>query len=152
MREYSIGTTDPIFELGDVTASVNICFDIVDDQLMTESIWGGAEVIFAQSNNADFGRTDESLQQLAIARVRAIELGRSVVNISTVGTSAIILPDGSTLEQLETYTPGAMLADVPTSSVVTPAVLIGRAFEWFFSFSALAVLILGGLLARRRRA
>jgi len=53
---------------------------------------------------------------------------------------------------LETYTPGAMIADVPTSSVVTPAVVIGRAFEWFFSFSALAVLILGGLLARRRRA
>ncbi len=151
VREYSIGTTDPIFDLGDVTASVNICFDIVDDQLMTESILGGAEVIFAQSNNADFGRTDESLQQLAIARVRAIELGRSVVNISTVGTSAIILPDGRTLDQLATFTSGAMIADVPTSSVITPAVVIGRPLEWFFSFSGLAVLIFGGLLSRRRR-
>ena len=151
VREYTIGTTDPIFELGDVTASVNICFDIVDDQLMTESIRGGAQVIFAQSNNADFGRTDESLQQLAIARVRAIELGRSVVNISTVGTSAIILPDGSTLDQLATYTPGAMIADVPTSSVVTPAVMIGRGIEWLFSFSGLTAVILAGLLSRRKR-
>ena len=31
----------------------------------------------------------------AIARLRAIEAGRTVVNISTVGTSAIIAPDGT---------------------------------------------------------
>jgi apolipoprotein N-acyltransferase len=150
-REYTIGTTDPIFDLGKVRVAVNICFDIVDDELMKESIDGGAQVIFAQSNNADFGHTDESLQQLAIARVRAIELGRSVVNISTVGTSAIILPDGSTLDQLPTYTVGHMSADVPTSSTVTGAVVLGRQLEWLVSFSALAILLLGGVMGRRQR-
>lgn len=150
-REYTIGTTDPIFDLGGVLVAVNICFDIVDDELMKQSIDGGAQVIFAQSNNADFGHTDESVQQLAIARVRAMELGRSVVNISTVGTSAIILPDGSTLDQLPTYTAAHLIADVPTSSTVTGAVLVGRQLEWLVSFFALAVLILGGVLGRRRR-
>jgi apolipoprotein N-acyltransferase len=149
-REYSIGTTDAVFDLGEVTVGVNICFDIVDDQLMTESVRDGAQVIFAQSNNADFGRTDESLQQLAIARIRAMELGRSVVNISTVGTSAIILADGSTLQTLPWYTAGAMVETVPTSSFTTPAVLIGRQVEWLVSFFALAVLLLGGVMGRRR--
>ena len=150
-REYTIGTTDPVLDLGDIRIGVNICFDIVDDELMKQTIDGGAQVVFAQSNNADFGHTDESVQQLAIARVRAIELGRSVVNISTVGTSAIILPDGRTLEQLPTYTVGHMIADVPTSSTVTGAMVLGRQIEWMVSFGALAVLLLGGVLARRRR-
>jgi apolipoprotein N-acyltransferase len=149
-REYTIGTTDAVFDLGAVTVGVNICFDIVDDQLMAESVRDGAQVIFAQSNNADFGRTDESLQQLAIARIRAMELGRSVVNISTVGTSAIIRADGSTLAQLPWYTPGAMVENVPTSSITTPAVLLGRQLEWLVSFFALAVLLLGGIMGRRR--
>ena len=56
----------------------------------------GAEILLAPTNNADFGHTDESAQQLAIARLRAMETSRSLVNISTVGTSAIIAPDGST--------------------------------------------------------
>jgi apolipoprotein N-acyltransferase len=149
-REYTIGTTDPVLDLGDVLVGVNICFDIVDDELMTQTIDGGAQVIFAQSNNADFGHTDESVQQLAIARIRAIELGRSVVNISTVGTSAIILPDGTTLKQLPTYTVGHMIADVPTSSTVTGAVVLGRQVEWLVSFFSLAILLLSGLMGRRR--
>lgn len=150
-REYTPGVTDSVFDLGDVIVGVNICFDIVDDQLMTESVEDGAQVIFAQSNNADFGRTDESVQQLAIARVRALELGRSVVNISTVGTSAIMLADGSTLDQLEWYTPGSMVADVPTSSAITPAVAFGRQLEWLVSAFALLVLLLGGIYGRKKR-
>lgn len=150
-REYTPGVTDSVFDLGDVVAGVNICFDIVDDQLMTESVEDGAQVIFAQSNNADFGRTDESVQQLAIARVRALELGRSVVNISTVGTSAVMLADGTTIASLPWYTAGAMVVDVPTSSTVTPAVLLGRQLEWLVSGFGLAVLLLGAIAARRRR-
>jgi apolipoprotein N-acyltransferase len=119
--------------------------------VLTESVEQGAKVIFAQTNNADFGRTDESVQQLAIARIRAIELGRSVVNISTVGTSAIIHPDGSIVEQLQTHTPGAMIANVPLSSVTTPALLFGRQFEWFVSGLSLGALLLAGLNRRRRR-
>ena len=150
-REYTPGTTSPVFDLGAVKVAVNICFDIVDDALMTQSIDDGAEVLFAQSNNADFGRTDESVQQLAIARIRALETGRSVVNISTVGTSAVIAPDGSTLDSLPTYTAGAMVDDVPLRTGSTPAVLLGRGIELLVSGLGLAGLALGGLFARRRR-
>ena len=150
-REYTPGTTSPVFDLGAVKVAVNICFDVVDDALMTQSIDDGAEVLFAQSNNADFGRTDESVQQLAIARIRALETGRSVVNISTVGTSAVIAPDGSTLDSLPTYTAGAMVDDVPLRTGSTPAVLFGRGVELLVSGLGLAALVLGGILSRRRR-
>ncbi len=144
-REYTPGTTDVVFDVGGVLAGINICFDIVDDQILTESVEQGAQIIFASSNNADFGRTDESVQQLAVARIRAIELGRTVVNISTVGISAMIAPDGSTIARLPWYEPGTMVEAVPLSSTITPAVLLGRQVEWLVSALGLGALIVSAI-------
>ncbi len=140
-REYTPGTTDTVFDVNGVLAGIDICFDISDDTVMGDSVRSGAQLLIAQTNNADFGRTDESLQQLAIARIRALELGRSIVNISTVGTSAIIAPDGSTMDQLESYTASTMVEAVPLSSTITPAAQLGRFLEALFSAIGLAVLI-----------
>ena len=158
-RDYTPGISDAVVDLGGVIAGLNICFDIVDDQLMTETVEEGARVVFAQSNNADFGEvrdgeqyfTDESVQQLAIARIRALELSRSVVVISTVGTSAIIGPDGSTLASLPIYTLDGMVEDVPLSSAVTPAVRFGRGIEWLVSGLGLGALLVAAAASRRLR-
>ena len=154
-RDYSIGTRDNVFDINGIKAGIAICFDIADDQLVQEMVDDKAEIILAQTNNADFGRTDESVQQLAIARLRAIEAGRTVVNISTVGTSAIITPDGATLDSLPTWLPGAMVQTVPLSDTVTPAMVAGRGIEWLVSGLGLAGFVLcsvNALRARRNRA
>jgi apolipoprotein N-acyltransferase len=157
-REYTPGTTDAVLDLGSentdgrsVPAGIAICFDIVDDQLIREMVDQGAQLVLGQTNNADFGFTDESVQQLAIARIRAFETARTVVNISTVGTSAIIYPDGSVHHQLVWYEPGVMVDDVPLSTTMTPAVVGGRQIEWFVCFGALLVLGLAGLTSRPTR-
>lgn len=141
-RDYTKGTTDAIFDIDGVPVGITICFDITDDALAREYISDGAQIIFAQTNNADFGRTDENLQQLSIARIRAMETGRSVVNISTVGTSQIIGPDGSTLAAIPAYEPGSMVADVPLSRVLTPASLLGLGIELSLAGLGLAGLVL----------
>ena len=45
-----------------------------------------------QTNNATFGYTDETYQQQAMSRVRAVEHGREVLISSTSGVSAVIRP------------------------------------------------------------
>ncbi|WP_104082692.1 apolipoprotein N-acyltransferase [Cryobacterium sp. Y11] len=150
-RDYGIGSRDNIFDINGVLAGIAICFDIADDQLVHEMIDGHAQIILAQTNNADFGHTDESVQQLAIARLRAIEAGRTVVNISTVGSSAIITPDGQTLDSLPTFTAGAMVQTVPLSDTITPAMAVGRGVEWLVSGLGLAGLALCVIWAGRRR-
>ena len=157
-REYTPGTTDSVLDIGSektagrsVLAGIAICFDIVDDELMTGMVDEGAQLVLAQTNNADFGLTDESVQQLAMARIRAFELARSVVNISTVGTSAIIHPDGSVHHRLPVYQPGVMVDDVPLGTTTTPAVFGGRQVEWLVSFGGLLVLGLAGLQSRPAR-
>jgi apolipoprotein N-acyltransferase len=85
---------------------------------------------------------------LAIARLRAIETGRSVVNISTVGTSEIISPTGLTLDSIPAYQPGAMLDAVPSSSTLTPAMSFGRGIEW--TLGAIGLVGLSLILVRRK--
>ena len=151
-REYTPGTTDDVLDIGKTVASVAICFDIVDDQIMTDGVREGGRIVFAPTNNADFGQfTDESVQQLAIARIRARELGRTVVNVSTVGTSAIIHPDGSEHDRLPTYRPGVMVDDAPLSTTLTPAVLGGRQIEWLVCGLGIGALIAGFVARPRRR-
>lgn len=128
-RDFSLGTRPNVVDVAGIRAGIAICFDISDDQQAYDMIADGAQIILAQTNNADFGHTDENVQQLAIARLRAIETGRSVVNISTVGTSAIIAPDGSTIDRLPTFSADAMLNNVPLSSTITPAMAWGRTIE-----------------------
>jgi apolipoprotein N-acyltransferase len=91
------------------------------------------------------------VQQLAIARIRALELGRSVVNISTVGTSAVIAPDGSISHQLPVYTPAAIVADVPLATGKTPAVWGGRQVEWLVCGIGIGALLAAGTLRRGAR-
>ena len=148
-RDYTPGTTDPIFNVSGVPVGITICFDIVDDNVLRQSIEEGAQVLFSSSNNADFGRSDQSAQQLAIAQIRAIELGRSVVNISTVGRSAVIAPDGQLSAELPWHTPGVLVADVPLSETMTPAAVWGRDIETLVSLLGVGVLVSTPVVMRR---
>ena len=74
---------------------------------------GRLQPLLVQTNNATFGYTAESEQQLAISRIRAIEHGRSVVHISTVGVSGLILPDGTVHEQTSLFQAAALADDLP---------------------------------------
>lgn len=150
-RDYSIGTRDNVFTIGDVPAGLAICFDIVDDSLIRQMVSSGARVILAPTNNADFGDSDENVQQVAVARLRAIETGRSVVQVSTVGVSAIYAPDGNVIDQLPTFTPESMVQTVPLSDTVTPATVLGGSLDWIVGGFALAMLLISAWLGRRRR-
>ncbi|MDF2666552.1 MAG: apolipoprotein N-acyltransferase [Microbacterium sp.] len=151
-REYTPGTARPLIDLHGIGVGLAICFDVIYDDVVWDGASEGAEIYMFQTNNADFRGTDENLQQLAFARMRAIETGRSVVNVSTVGTSQVIAPDGSTLDELPVDTAGHMLTDVPLRTGLTPAVVIGPAVKIALGGGALlALAIVGAVVAVRAR-
>lgn len=116
----------------DVTLGVVICFEVAYDWVVRDSVANGAEVLVVQTNNANFGLTAESTQQLAMTRFRAIETGRAAVQVSTVGVSAVVLPNGRVVEQTGLFTAEHMYAELPLRSDITPAVRWGLALEWLF--------------------
>ncbi|GAA1931440.1 apolipoprotein N-acyltransferase [Microbacterium aoyamense] len=150
-REYTPGTNPPLFDLDGIGVGLAICFDVIYDDVIWEAARGGAEVYMFQTNNADFRDTDENLQQLAFARMRAIETGRSVVNLSTVGTSQVISPDGATIDALPEGEAGHMLTEVPLRTGLTPASVVGPWIQGLIGWGSLAVLVALGVIVRLRR-
>jgi len=150
-REYTPGTDSPTMTVSGATVALAICFDVIFDQHIWEGIGDGAQVLMFQTNNADFRGTDENLQQLAFARMRAIETGRTVVNVSTVGTSQVISSTGETLEQIPADSAGAIVADVELRGGVTAAVAAGPWIRAFLLWIPVAALAIAGAAADRLR-
>ncbi|MGB7449080.1 MAG: apolipoprotein N-acyltransferase [Ornithinimicrobium sp.] len=136
---------------GDLPLGVAICFEVVVDDLMARTVREGAEIMLVPTNNATFGFTDESVQQLAASRVKAVELGRSVVHISTVGVSGFVAPDGSVSQRTDLFTSAVLSESVTRRTEITPAVRLGPWPERVASvILALLVLLRAGQGLRRR--
>ncbi len=129
-----------------------ICFEVVEDGLVRDVVNGGAEMLVVQTNNATFGYTDETYQQQAMSRVRAVEYGREVLIVAISGVSAVIGPDGSVQDTLPLYTAGYMVPQVPLISDTTIATSLGAPVQWFLTAATpLALLALLFLRWRGRR-
>ncbi len=126
-------------QAGQVVLGPAICFEVAFDNVLRDDVRAGADLLVVPTNNATFGHSDESVQQLAMARVRAVEHGRAVLSDSTVGVSAVIRPDGSLVGETTLFTPAIVTATVPLRTTLTLSDRIGGGLE--------AVLVLLGLLA-----
>lgn len=131
-------------QIGDV-----ICFEVAYDGIVRESVREGAEVLVVQTNNASFGYSPESTQQLAMARLRAVELGRATVQVSTVGVSAVITPNGTVAQETELFTPDQLVARLPLRESLTPAARLG-AWPGGVAGALAVVMTLAGAAGARR--
>ena len=66
-----------------------ICFEVAYDEVVRDTVTGGAQLLVVQTNNATFNEA-EARQQLAMVRLRAVEHGRPALMASTVGVSAFV--------------------------------------------------------------
>lgn len=143
----------PLPSGGSYWAVPTICFEVAYDDLMREATLqpGRANsLLVVQTNNATFGYTAESEQQFAISRLRAIEHGRSVVHVSTVGVSAFIRPDGSYEDKTRLFTAAAAHARPVIRSAVTVSDRIGDLPEYVAA--GLALLLVAASRLQRGRA
>uniref|UniRef100_UPI001F1BEAE9 apolipoprotein N-acyltransferase n=2 Tax=Rhodococcus TaxID=1827 RepID=UPI001F1BEAE9 len=134
---FVAGNGNGVVGLNGVQVAVATCYEVAFDDLVTESVKAGATVIAVPTNNATFGRTEMTFQQLAMSRVRAVEHGRSVLIAATSGVSAIITPTGEVRQQSEIFTAQALTDEVALRSDLTPATRLGAVPE-----IALAVIVL----------
>jgi apolipoprotein N-acyltransferase len=122
-----------------------------DDLMRDSTLQPGrrSSILAVQTNNATFGYTAESEQQFAISRIRAIEHGRSVVHVSTVGVSGFIAPDGTATDQTTLFTQAARLGSPVVRSEVTPSDRIGPLPEYAAAVAVVALAALALWLRRR---
>jgi apolipoprotein N-acyltransferase len=98
-------------------------------------------MLVVQTNNATFGYTDESEQQLALSRLRAVEHGRSVVIAATSGISAVVAPDGSVLRSSRLFEPAVLVEEIAQRDATTLALRLGSGPEWALAALGAAALV-----------
>jgi apolipoprotein N-acyltransferase len=131
------------YGIGDV-----ICFEVAYDGLVRDTVDSHTRLLVVQTNNATFGRTGETYQQLAMSRLRSIEHGRSTAVVATSGMSALITPDGTVLQRSSLYAPAVLEAALPLRTTRTIADRVGAAPEYVLVGVALCGL---GIAMWRRR-
>nr|WP_312866475.1 apolipoprotein N-acyltransferase [Streptomyces boluensis] len=144
------GTEPVVFDMAGTGIGPVTCYEAAFDGVVRDQVEAGAEILSVPSNNATFGRSQMTYQQLAMDRVRAVEHGRAVLVPVTSGVSAVIRPDGSIAQDTGLFEPATLVADVPKRTSLTLATRLGAWPEALLV--AVGVGGLGFALVRGRRA
>jgi apolipoprotein N-acyltransferase len=150
-RDFAQGTEVGSLDIGGARIGDVICFEVAYDSLVADVVGDGAGMIVVQTNNATFGFTDESAQQLAMSRLRAVEYGRTVIVASTSGISAVIAPDGSVARRSQLFTPDVFVEQVAQRQQRTVAERLGAWPGWVLTALGLAAVGAVAVRARGRR-
>ena len=151
-RDFAAGDRPGLLAVGPARVGDVICFEVAYDGVVRDVVTAGADLLVVQTNNATFGRSGETQQQLAMGQVRAVEHGRTVVVAATSGISAVITADGRVRARTQVFTRDVLTTTVDLSSTRTLASRVGAWPEAVLS--AVALLAVAGATVgawRRRR-
>ena len=104
------GSGTGVVHAAGVPIGVTTCWEVIFDRAPREAVRNGAQLLAVPSNNATFNEA-MSAQQLAFARLRAVEHDRYVIVAGTTGISAVIAPDGRVLARTGFFEPAYL--DMP---------------------------------------
>jgi apolipoprotein N-acyltransferase len=134
------GTGNGVVNAAGIPIGVTTCWEVIFDRAARESVLNGAQLLTVPSNNATF-TAPMSEQQLAFARLRAVEHDRYVVVAGTTGISAVIAPDGRELARTEFFEPGYLDNHVRLKTQLTPATRWGPIAQGLLVLSGIAAVI-----------
>jgi len=137
---FQPGERDFTVDIGDIVLGVATCYEVAFDPAYRDAVLDGAQLLSTPTNNATFGFTDMTYQQLAMSRMRAIEVDRALVVAATSGVSAIVHPDGSVSQRTGIFEAGTLVETLPLRDSITFAARYGFVVQ-------LALIIIGGVLA-----
>ena len=148
------GDGNGVVNAAGVPIGVTTCWEVIFDRAARESVQNGAQLLAVPANNATFDQA-MSEQQLAFARLRAVEHDRYVVVAGTTGISAIVAPDGRELAHTAFFEPAYLDLPVRLKTQLTLATRAGPVIQALLVLLGVAAVIWAilhnGCFVRRRR-
>ena len=123
------GTGPGVVDIAGTKVGVTICWEVAFDDLVEASVENGAQVLAVPSNNATFGFTQMTYQQMAMSQVRSVEHDRTSIIATTSGVSATIDPDGTVTQSTKQFTPAVLVNRTVLRDTVTLATRLGAVPE-----------------------
>lgn len=148
---FQPGNGNGVVTMAGVKIGVATCYEVAFDAAARTAVDNGAQLLTTPTNNATFGYTDMTYQQMAMSRLRAIELDRAVVIAATSGSSTLIRPDGSIIEKTHLFEPAVLIDALPLRNTQTIALRFGHIIELTLVLAGLAMALLAILVSRRDR-
>lgn len=131
-----------VVHIAGVPLGVATCWEVIFDRVPRQAVLGGAQLLAVPANNATFNKR-MSEQQLAFAKVRAVEHDRYVVVAGTTGISAVVAPDGGELARTDFFQPAYLDMQLRLKTRLTPATQWGQLVQWVMVLAAGAVILVG---------
>jgi apolipoprotein N-acyltransferase len=147
--DFVAGDEPGVLRVGPATVGDVICFEVAYDDIVRDTVTGGAQLLAVQTNNATFDPA-EAAQQLAMVRLRAVEHGRDALMASTVGISGFVDAEGRVHGATTFNTQEVVVRELRLSTARTLATRLGEVPEVALVSAAVAALVLTGWLRRRR--
>lgn len=127
--DFKPGTGSGVIHAAGIPVGVSTCYEVAFDASGRDAVRSGAQILSTPTNNATFGFTDMTYQQLAMSRFRARELDRAVVVAATSGVSAMVHPDGTVSQHTQIFEAAHLVDTLPLRTTVTLAARYGRQLE-----------------------
>ncbi|TNC23498.1 apolipoprotein N-acyltransferase [Amycolatopsis alkalitolerans] len=145
------GSRPAVLDVAGTKVATPICYEIAYDYVVRDGVDHGGQLIVLPTNTAWFGESEMSYQQLAIARLRAVEHSRAVVVSATSGVSAIVEPDGTIMRSTSEFTAASLVGRVPLRDTTTLSDRLGAWTEYGLISVAVAAVLAGLVLRWRTR-
>ena len=137
------GSAPAVLDAAGTRLATPICYEIAYDYISRDAVNHGAQLIVLPTNNAWYGHSEMSYQQLAMARLRAVEHSRAVVVSATSGVSAMVAPDGTITAATSEFTAASLVERVPLRDTTTLSDRLGAWIEYGLVSAALAGVLIG---------
>jgi apolipoprotein N-acyltransferase len=147
--DFVAGDRPGVLTVGPATVGDVICFEVAYDDVVRDTVTGGAQLLVVQTNNATFNPA-EAAQQLAMVRLRAVEHGRPALMASTVGISGFVDPDGSVHDATSFDQRAIIIRELRLRTGRTIATDVGEAPELALLAVALAAVVVAIAIRRRK--
>ncbi|WP_435795636.1 apolipoprotein N-acyltransferase [Micromonospora luteifusca] len=148
--DFVPGSTPGVVRAGPAVLGDVICFEVAYDDVVRDTVIGGAQLLVVQTNNATFD-VAEARQQLAMVRLRAVEHGRPALMASTVGVSGFVAPDGRVSDATGFNTREVVVRQLRLDDGRTLATRLGWWPEVALAALTVAALLGAAVLRRRQR-
>ncbi|CCG02831.1 apolipoprotein N-acyltransferase [Blastococcus saxobsidens] len=148
-RDAIVGEGEALLESPAGPLGVVISYEVFFADRVREAVAAGGQMVLVPTNAASFVTEEVPAAELAAARLRAREFGRTLLQAAPTGYSAVILPSGKVLARSGLGTAALLEETVPLRVGLTPYARFGD-----LPVIALAAVILVGtaLRCRLRRA
>lgn len=105
---------------------LTISYEVFFSERARSAVRAGADILLVPTNAASFTGAAVPAEEIAAARLRAVETGRAVVQAASTGYSALIGPDGEVRRRSQLEEPAVLRVDVARRTGLTPFVRTGN--------------------------